>query len=317
MTRKSTQGPTEDQPDLMTTSSEPETIEIEKPKIITHPHTTIVNPPALSESAELLRMAIANNLDTDKLKALMDLRDREEAHRAQQLFDQHFADMQKEYVPAIKTKDVSTNGSKVYSYCPLPEILKVYAPILSRHGFTYRWEEKVFGDGKERETTCYISGYGHTKTASIVLPVADQNKMANAIQARGITAEYGRRYSFLNATGCIVADEESDPDGKLPEEKPEELKKQIANLLTFIPKSLHSAVAPNYEKSDIKELNFIFTDTQRVRTRCQNLLAATYKKAEQAKQGNGNKARQEMFERLAKIVNLDQLLDLEAFVENL
>jgi hypothetical protein len=88
----------------------------------------------------------------------------------------------------------------------------VYAPILARHGFSYRWEEEEVEGKVEKKTTCFLSGYGFSRQASISLPHGVQNGMINPIQARGVTSEYGRRYTFMNVTGCIVADE-MDTDG--------------------------------------------------------------------------------------------------------
>ena len=166
-----------------------------------------------SESAQLLQMAIEKDLDVDKLKALMDLRDRDERRKAERDFENHFAEMQRDYIPAYKSKNVKTNsGGVAYSYCPLPQILAVYAPILARHGFSYRWEEiEIEGKG-EKKTTCFLSGYGFSRQASISLPWGGTNQLINAIQARGATSEYGRRYTFMNVTGCIVADD-TDTDG--------------------------------------------------------------------------------------------------------
>lgn len=176
-----------------------------------------------SESGQLLRMAIEKDLDIDKLKALMDLRDRDERFRAERDFEEHFAVMQKDYIPAYKSKDVKTNGGKTaYSYCPLPQILAVYAPILARHGFSYRWEEVEIEGKGEKRTTCFLSGYGFSRQASISLPYGETNQLVNATQARGATSEYGRRYTFMNVTGCIVADD-TDSDGRLEpvEQEPE------------------------------------------------------------------------------------------------
>lgn len=174
----------------------------------------------VSESGRLLQMAIEKDLDVDKLRALMDLRDREDRRKSEREFEEHFAEMQKDYIPAFKTKTVHTkSGAEAYNYCPLPQILAVYAPILARHGFSYRWEEMEVQGKNEKMTTCFLSGYGFTRQASISLPYGDQNLLINSIQARGATSEYGRRYTFMNVTGCIVADE-LDTDGKIEPQKP-------------------------------------------------------------------------------------------------
>jgi hypothetical protein len=169
-----------------------------------------------SETALLIQQAIAKDLDVDKLEKLLALHERNEARLAEKEFEFHFAEMQKDYIPAFKTKAVKTkNGTLAYSYCPLPLILSVYAPILARHGFSYRWEESEAQGANEKTTTCFLSGWGFSRHASITLPFGEVNPLINATQARGATSEYGRRYTFMNVTGCIVADD-TDTDGVIP-----------------------------------------------------------------------------------------------------
>jgi hypothetical protein len=146
----------------------------------------------------------AKDIDADKFEKLLALHERNELRLAEKEFDRCFAEMQKDYVPAYKTK---YGAKEAYKYCPLPQILSIYAPILAKHGFSYRWEEKESEDKREKITVCYLSGHGFSRSASISLPYAPENAMINPIQARGATSEYGRRYTFMNVTGCIVADE--------------------------------------------------------------------------------------------------------------
>ena len=208
-----------------------------------------------SESGQLLKMAIEKNLDVEKLKALMDLRDREDRRKAERDFENHFAEMQRDYIPAFKSKDVKTGSGQVaYSYCPLPVILSVYAPILARHGFSYRWEEEEIESKSEKRTTCFLSGYGFTRQASISLPYGSTNQLINPIQARGATSEYGRRYTFMNVTGCIVADE-MDTDGVI-ETKPSngkpEVKQPQAKKSEDKPKNVQAPEAGNFDPFKLK-----------------------------------------------------------------
>lgn len=257
-----------------------------------------------TDANALLKMAIEKDLDVDKLKALMDLRDREERKNAEKEFEHHFAIMQQEYVPVIKRK----SGPKdAFKYCPLPEILKIYVPILSKHGFSYRFSEKTLD--KERETTCYLSGYGHTRSASIVLPIADQNQMISSIQARGITAEYGRRYSFLNVTGCIVADEQ-DTDGKLPETNTKKIIEQINALLPLIPLKFRESFASRISTEPKEKLGDLYNEAATLKLRCQKMLLAAEAKG-------GIKEKQKVLDGLKKATNETNLVDWEAHIEGL
>lgn len=258
-----------------------------------------------NDANSLLKMAIEKDLDVEKLKALMDLRDREERKNAEKEFEYHFALMQQEYVPVIKNKYGAKNAFK---YCPLPEILKAYAPILSQHGFSYRWSEKTFE--KERETTCYLSGYGHTRSASIVLPIAEQNQMISSIQARGITAEYGRRYSFVNVTGCIVADEQ-DGDGEMPQTNPKKITEQINKLLPLIPLKFRKQYADKASASkDTSVLEELYTEIANLKLRCQKMLVRADNKG-------GLVEKQKVLDGLNKATEESHIVDWEAHVESL
>jgi hypothetical protein len=257
--------------------------------------------PIQSESGVLLKLAIQNNLDIEKIRALMDLRDRDEKHQAEKLFEMHFSEMQRDYVPAFKTK---YGAEKAYKYCPLPQILAVYAPILSKHGFTYRWEETENPEKKEKTTTCFLSGHGFTRAASITLPYADTNKMISLIQARGITSEYGRRYSFMNITGCLVADENSD--GEIPEANTAKLKQVIAVKIQLVPIGLQKKFIAELAAVKDEKVSLLYDLVNDVRARVQSKLkAVTADKKQRA------------LETANKINTLDELVLWEESVENL
>lgn len=262
-----------------------------------------------SESGTLLQTAISRGAGIEELKLLMDLRDREERWKAEREFELRFAEMQKDYVAAIKKKEVRTNaGQLAYHSCPLPEILLVYTPILTKHGFSYRWDEKPLENG-ERRTTCYLSGYGHTRSAYVDLPIADQNQMANKIQVRGITREYGRRYSFMDVTGCIVADEQ-DTDGVMPPQSVEAARKQVAVHLPYLPGGMRDEFKAKMEAGNAEELNTLAKNAAALRERCQKIVKTAEKKG-------GAEAKQKVMTGFKNVKNTDNLCDWEAYCEGL
>lgn len=164
------------------------------------------------DGSALLRLAIDKNLDVDKLSQLIDLRVAEDQRRAKQEFDEHFAAMQAEYVPAEKTKSVMNRAGtqKLYAYAPLESILKVYQPIINRNGFSYRWSEETISDGKEKRVWCIVSGWGHEVRNYVDIPIMPGSDFTNSVQQRGVSATYGKRYSFCDAFGIILAGEDDD-----------------------------------------------------------------------------------------------------------
>ena len=170
------------------------------------------------DAGSIVRLAVENNLDVEKLERLIDMKNREEARIAKLDFDAHFTAMQKEYPTVRKSKEVRNRaGDKVlYTFCPLEEILKVFSPILGKYGFSYRWSEEHISDTIKR-VWCIISGYGHEEKGYVDIPIQPGNEFTNAIQQRGVSSTYGKRYSFINATGIIIEGE--DNDGQMDDEQ--------------------------------------------------------------------------------------------------
>jgi len=310
-------------------AAEPQAAEIE----IRHPVTTdpfnppfpdtpppIYNPKAqppavagetvgpISESNALLRMAIDKDLDIEKLKILIDLRDREEERRAQSLFEFHFAEMQKDYVPAYFNKESKTKEGKIaFRYADLSAVLQVYAPILSKHGFSYRWDETEVPGAKEKTITCYLYGWGFTKQASITLPYGSTNLLINEIQARGSSSSYGRRYTFLSVTGCITADE--DDSGEAPA-NPVMMKKNISLTILFLPKNFRQWFRDRLAAAKDEDLADLMREADGIKERCQKIIG-------EAEKRGGPKAKSEAIKGLDDVNDLDDLVEWESFCEGL
>lgn len=172
---------------------------------------TSLVPVKYGDASALLKMAVNKDLDIDKLKNLIELKVKEEDRFAKKEFDYHFALMQKDFIPAQKSKSVVDGGGKLlYSYCPLENILKTYQPIISEHGFGYRWTEESISEGKGIKVSCIVSGYGHTDKTPVEIPVIPPSKLTNAVQQRGSMSTYGKRYSFMDAFGIIIEEEDDD-----------------------------------------------------------------------------------------------------------
>ena len=165
----------------------------------------------LSESGTLLEMAINNGLSVEQIGQLIDMKVKEEARQCKKDFDLHFAEMQKDYIPATKGNSVlNKTGDKIlYKFCSLENILKVYSPIIANHGFSFRWKEDMVNE-KIKKISCIISGYGYEEIGSVEIPIAEGNNFTNPVQQRGVSTSYGKRYSFINSFGVIIEDEDDD-----------------------------------------------------------------------------------------------------------
>jgi prolyl oligopeptidase PreP (S9A serine peptidase family) len=126
--------------------------------------------------------------------------------------------MQAEYVPVARTREVwnKPHDRILYRFAPLEDILKVYSPIISRHGFSYRWQEETLEGNNTKRVWCIVSGYGHEEKTYVDIPIMPGNDFTNSVQQRGVSTSYGKRYSFANTFGIIFAgdDDESqfEPD---------------------------------------------------------------------------------------------------------
>ena len=203
---------------------------------------------ALRGDDALLSLAITKGVDTETLEKLIAMRNAEIARRAKEDFDREFALMQAEFTPVGKTNEAQDrDGNRLYRYCPIEVILAMAAPIIARHGFAYSWSEEAL-ESKEKRIWCIISGHGHERRGYVDIPFMEPTTRAtNAVQMRGSATTYGKRYSFLNATGIIVGGEDNDalsnsapgtvkaeviPDEPETPDPGEAIKKQIADEIS-------------------------------------------------------------------------------------
>lgn len=173
--------------------------------------TELSTAPSVSmTSQELITYALTND-KLDALDKLIALKNAEEDRANKKEFSAHFSEMQREFPPVFRDGHVKgKDGSHKYNYISLDAILKVYAPIIARHGFGFRWTEEEQKEGKEKRIWCIVSGYGHEEKTYVDIPVMSATDFTNAIQQRGSATSYGKRYSFMNLFGVIVADEDND-----------------------------------------------------------------------------------------------------------
>lgn len=156
-----------------------------------------------NQTDQLIRLAVQGNADIDKLERLIDLKNREEARQAKREFDTNFSRMQSEFTTVARTKQ-----GYDYKYAPIEVLQKHYNPIISAHGFSYRWREEAIEGGKRCVLT--ISGHGHQEENYFDVPKLEGTKQMNAVQVAGAMSTYGRRYTFIAGFGIIISDEDDD-----------------------------------------------------------------------------------------------------------
>lgn len=166
--------------------------------------------PVALTPGELVRMAVSQNADIDKLQKLLELQERWEANQARKAFEEAFAAFKREAPKLEKTKEVSfgAKSGTAYKYTPLDVIANTLGPILGKHGLVYNWKQPE--SSKEAITvTCVLSkgGYSIENTLSAG---TDSSGSKNAIQAIGSAVSYLRRYTLLGVLGMATSDEDGD-----------------------------------------------------------------------------------------------------------
>lgn len=202
-----------------------------KSKTKSKPDVQVINHSELQQVTPytLLERAIANDLDIDKLKQLMDLQERFEANQARKAFTEAFTRFQAIVPTIVKEKKVdypSKQGGNVkYSYATLAGIIKQIQVPLTECGISYRWEIKE--DGPKTSVTCIVEHVdGHSKSTTLSAG-DDQTGSKNAIQAHGSVVSYLQRYTLIAALGLGTA--QDDVDGQMPKkEAPKPAKQEPA-----------------------------------------------------------------------------------------
>lgn len=174
--------------------------------------------------AQLIREAVSNNADLEKLKGLMELQERWDANEAKKAYHRAMAEFKANPPKINKDKTVnyaSSKGGRInYSHATLANVTEKINTELSKHGLSASWKTQTNGT---ITVTCKITHVlGHSEETSITAQ-SDSSGGKNAIQAIGSTITYLERYTLLALLGLATSDQ--DDDG-VNHEKPEGLSEE-------------------------------------------------------------------------------------------
>lgn len=162
----------------------------------------------------LLSLAVQQNFDVDKLEKLLALKEKWDAAQAKKAFISALTDFQNQCPDLRKTKKVSFGQGKAeYNYAPLGDIDRQIKGLMRSCGMSKRWEIKDIE--KDIEVTCIITHIDGHSEMTTMKAAPDSTGSKNAIQAKGSTIEYLKRYTLIGALGISTAD--SDVDAQQPE----------------------------------------------------------------------------------------------------
>jgi hypothetical protein len=163
---------------------------------------------------DMLRLAVSQNADLDKLIKIQEFVERHEAHEARKAYDAAMSDFKTDAPVVLKNKHVDdpSKGSKGYDHATLDHACEVLIPELAKHGFTHRWKMEQSTDREWITVTCVIRHrFGHFEETTLS-GAPDRTGSKNSVQAISSTVSYLERITFLGA--CGLAAKGTDSDGR-------------------------------------------------------------------------------------------------------
>ena len=163
------------------------------------------------------RVALDPEADIGKLEKMLDMKERlddrareDAAREAEREFYRALAAAQTEVPVVVRTRK---NSHSNYTYADLADIETQAMPIIRQHGFAVAaWSGAGAPEGHQRVhlRVSHISGHSHEIQDDFPLDGAGlkggQNK--TAIQSKGSTTSYGRRYLLCGYFGIATADDD-------------------------------------------------------------------------------------------------------------
>jgi hypothetical protein len=185
----------------------------------------------VSTPSDLLRMAVEQGADLDRLERLMALQERWEAGEARKAYVLAMTRFKAEPMEIRKNKEVgykTKDGDFVgYKHAELSDITEVVGPAMARHGLSYRWD--VRQEGAAVFVDCIVThAHGHSEKVTMHAP-PDASGKKNAIQQVASAVTYLQRYTLLSATGMSTKGMDDDGrgiDGKGEDEVPDTFRLQ-------------------------------------------------------------------------------------------
>ena len=166
-------------------------------------------PPAALTPADMLKIAVEQGADLDKLDKLMDLQHRWEADQARKAFSEAVANFKAHAPRLVRDSRASFGQGKTsYTYATLDSITQKLAPALAKWGLSHSWATSQ--DGDRITVTCKLSHReGHFEEVSLAAS-PDTSGSKNAVQSIGSTATYLSRYTLLAVTGLATGVDDDD-----------------------------------------------------------------------------------------------------------
>ena len=150
------------------------------------------------------RVALDPTIDIERLKAVIEMENASQDRAANAEFERAFAEMQPD-LPAVEKAGKGQNNSE---FAKLEAVQSAARPILRQHGFSYRFKQQAIEGGiRLRCTLSHKSGGSDFDEMDLPYDTGGQK---NAVQSRGSTVSYGKRYTLCNVLGIQLGGEDND-----------------------------------------------------------------------------------------------------------
>jgi hypothetical protein len=160
----------------------------------------------------IISAAIQQHLPIAELQAAFDLAERMKASEAASVFLREMAAFQSEVgsidknsVANVKTK---SGGTFSYRFGSLDYIADIIREPLSRHGFSYSWNQSTADRTMTVECiVCHVAG--HSRTARFDCPIEGTDAQSGGQKAAGALT-FGKRQSLIAALGLSLRGDDND-----------------------------------------------------------------------------------------------------------
>jgi hypothetical protein len=172
--------------------------------------------PAETFAAVLMQMLTNPDIPADKMEVVMKMRREVLTDQAREAFQEHFAAFSAE-LPQVErdgTVALVKDGREVgrYAFTTIENMDTVLRPLLAKHGFAISFSSS---DNKEGVTvTGTLSGWGWERSSTYTLP-PDAGPGRNAVQARGSSRRYAKRYVTDDLCNVVRKGKDDDAKGAL------------------------------------------------------------------------------------------------------
>ena len=181
-------------------------------------HRAGVTPaPAETFAGVLMAMLADPNIPADKMEVVMKMRREVLGDQAREAFMQHFAELSAE-LPQVErdgTVELVKDGRSIgkYAFTTIENMDVILRPLLAKHGFAISFAS-TDNKGDSVTITGTLSGWGWERSSTYTLP-PDAGPGRNALQARGSSRRYAKRYIVDDLCNVVRKGKDDDARGAL------------------------------------------------------------------------------------------------------